>query len=97
MVDISEEELKSLKRQLMKLKLESKLRQNLAKELDRLKLIAEKAELLAKEKTNEIESIANQLSKYLSPQLYSSIFTGEKKLGPKKARKSTLQARKSPI
>ena len=34
MVDIPEEELKSLKRQLMKLKLESKLRQNLAKELE---------------------------------------------------------------
>ena len=80
MVDIPEEELKSLKRQLMKLKLESKLRQNLAKELDRLKIIAEKAELLAKEKSEEIEAIANQLSKYLSPQLYDSIFSGEKKV-----------------
>ena len=64
----------------MKLKLESKLRQNLAKELDRLKIIAEKAELLAKEKSAEIEAIANQLSKYLSPQLYDSIFSGEKKI-----------------
>ena len=80
MVDITEEELKSLKRQLMKLKLESKLRQNLAKELDRLKIIAEKAELLAKEKSEEIEAIANQLSKYLTPQLYDSIFSGEKKV-----------------
>ena len=80
MVDISEEELKLLKRQLTKLKLESKLRSNMAKELDRQKLIAEKAELLAKEKSEEIEKIANQLSKYLSPQLYDSIFSGEKKV-----------------
>ena len=80
MVDIPEEELKLLKRQLTKLKLESKLRSNMAKELDRQKLIAEKAELLAKEKSEEIEKIANQLSKYLSPQLYDSIFSGEKKV-----------------
>ena len=35
MIDIPEEELKSLKRQLTKVKLESKLRQNLANELER--------------------------------------------------------------
>ena len=41
---------------------------------------SEKAELLAKEKSEEIEAIAKQLSKYLSPQLYDSIFSGEKKV-----------------
>ena len=80
MVEIPEDELKSLKRQLMKLKLESKLRSNMSRELDRQKSIAEKAELLAKEKSEEIEAIANQLSKYLSPQLYDSIFSGKKEV-----------------
>ena len=42
MVEIPEDELKSLKRQLMKLKLESKLRSNMSRELDRQKSIAEK-------------------------------------------------------
>ena len=80
MVEIPEDELKSLKRQLMKLKLESKLRSNMSRELDRQKSIAEKAEMLAKEKSEEIEAIANQLSKYLSPQLYDSIFSGKKEV-----------------
>ena len=80
MVEIPEDELKSLKRQLMKLKLESKLRSNMSRELDRQKSIAEKAELLAKEKSEEIEAIANQLSKYLSPQLYDSFFSGKKEV-----------------
>ena len=38
------------------------------------------AEEVAKEKSKEIEEIASQLSKYLSPQLYNSIFSGEKKV-----------------
>ena len=33
-----------------------------------------------KEPDQEIEEIASQLSKYLSPQLYDSIFSGEKKV-----------------
>ena len=73
-------EIRSLKMQIAKLQLESKLRRNLASELDKQKQIAKNAEELANEKSKEIEEIASQLSKYLSPQLYDSIFSGEKKV-----------------
>ena len=73
-------EVRTLKMQIAKLQLESKLRRNLASELDKQKQIAKNAEELANEKSKEIEEIASQLSKYLSPQLYDSIFSGEKKV-----------------
>ena len=72
-------EIRSLKMQIAKLQLESKLRRNLASELDKQKQIAKNAEELANEKSKEIEEIASQLSKYLSPQLYDSIFSVKKK------------------
>ena len=80
MIEIDENELKLLKKQIMKLKLESKLRSNLSNELDKQKIKAEKAEAIANEKSYQIEIIAKQLSKYLSPQLYNSIFFGNKKV-----------------
>ena len=73
-------EIRTLKMQVAKLQLESKLRRNLASEIDKQKQIAKNAEEIAKEKSREIEGIASQLSKYLSPQLFSSIFSGEKKV-----------------
>ena len=73
-------ETRNLKMQVAKLQLESKLRRNLASEIDKQKQIAKNAEEIAKEKSREIEGIASQLSKYLSPQLFSSIFSGEKKV-----------------
>ena len=73
-------EIRTLKMQIAKLQLESKLRRNLASELDKQKQIAKNAEELANQKSKEIEEIASQLSKYLSPQLYDSIFSGEKKV-----------------
>ena len=76
----SESELKSLKLKLRKLELESKLRKNLSKELDKQKHIAIAAQKESLEKTNQLESISQQLSKYLSPQLYESIFSGEQKV-----------------
>ena len=79
MVDISKEELRSLKMQIAKLQLESKLRRNLTAEIDKQKQKAKNAEELAKLKSDQIEKIANQLSKYLSPQLHKSIFLGEKR------------------
>ena len=79
MVDISKDELRSMKIQLAKLQLESKLRSNLTTELDKQKQRARIAEDIAKSKSEQIENIAKQLSKYLSPQLYDSIFSGEKK------------------
>ena len=63
-------EIRTLKIQIAKLQLESKLRSNLASELDKQKQIAKNAEELDNKKSKEIEEIASQLSKYLSPQLY---------------------------
>ena len=80
MTDNQSTEIRSLKMQVAKLQLESKLRRNLASEIDKQKQLARNAEEIAKEKSREIEEIASQLSKYLSPQLFASIFSGEKKV-----------------
>jgi class 3 adenylate cyclase len=72
------EELKKLKSQLSRLKLEAKLRRNLASEIEKQKQIALAARSVAQEKTKELEVLSSQLAKYLSPQLYHSIFSGEK-------------------
>ena len=70
MVDISEDELKILKLQLSRLKLETRLRKDLGSELDRQKTIAVNAENLAKQRGDEIEEISrkycyNSTSNYL--------------------------------
>lgn len=80
MADNQSSEIRSLKMQVAKLQLESKLRRNLASEIDKQKQLARNAEEIAKKKSREIEEIASQLSKYLSPQLFTSIFSGEKKV-----------------
>jgi len=74
------EELKKLKSQLSRLKLEAKLRRNLASEIEKQKQIALAAQSVAQEKTKELEVLSSQLAKYLSPQLYHSIFSGEKQV-----------------
>ena len=74
------EKAKELDKMVKKLKLESQLRKNLSTEFERQKEIAVEAQELATEKKNEIEAISNQLSKYLSPQLYQSIFSGEQQV-----------------
>ena len=66
---------KELDKMVKRLKLESQLRKNLSSEMERQKEVAVEAEELAIERKNEIEAISNQLSKYLSPQLYKSIFS----------------------
>jgi len=68
---------KKLQAELRKLRLESKLRKNLSTELEKQKLVAVEAQREALTKTNELEEISQQLSKYLSPQLYQSIFSGK--------------------
>ena len=80
MTDNQSSEIRTLKMQVAKLQLESKLRRNLSAEIDKQKQIARNAEEIAKEKSREIEEIASQLSKYLSPQLFNSIFSGGKKV-----------------
>ena len=74
------EKAKELDKMVKKLKLESQLRKSLSTEFERQKEIAVEAQELATEKKNEIEAISNQLSKYLSPQLYNSIFSGEQQV-----------------
>jgi len=74
------EKAKELDKMVKRLKLESQLRKNLSTEFERQKEIAVEAQELATEKKNEIEAISNQLSKYLSPQLYNSIFSGEQQV-----------------
>ena len=73
------EKTKELDKLLKKQNLEVQLRKNLADEMEKQKEIAISAEKMALEKKNEIESISKQLSKYLSPQIYHSIFSGERK------------------
>ena len=73
-------EIKKMQSQLSKLKLESKLRRNLASEIEKQKQIALAAQSVAQEKTKELEVLSLQLAKYLPPQLYHSIFLGEKQV-----------------
>ena len=78
---------KKLESEVKKLRLEAQLRKNLASEMQKQKEIAVEAQELALEKKNEIEAISNQLSKYLSPQLYQSIFSGEQQVDIESKRK----------
>jgi class 3 adenylate cyclase len=43
---------------------------------------------IIEEKTRQLESLANRLAKYLSPQIYASIFAGENDSGQRFARKN---------
>ena len=55
-----------------------------------LNAMAEKQRLAAEElakKNRELEVLSNKLSKYLSPQVYNSIFTGEQEVGLASQRK----------
>ena len=78
MEEISKDaELKKMQSQLSKFKLEAKLRRNLASEIEKQKQIALAAQSVAQEKSKELEVLSLQLAKYLPPQLYQSIFSGE--------------------
>jgi adenylate cyclase len=48
------------------------------RELQEAKERAEEANRLVTEKNRVLEALSSKLSKYLSPQLYKSIFSGEK-------------------
>jgi class 3 adenylate cyclase len=89
--ELTAQKTKELDQLLKKTKFESQLRKNLSDEMGRQKEIAIEAQQLALEKKNEIEAISNQLSKYLSPQLFKSIFSGEQKVDlASKRKKLTL-------
>ena len=85
--EYDQEDIKVLKSQLNKLKLESQLRKNLSSELERQKQIAVTSQNEALKKSEELELISKQLSKYLSPQLYEQIFSGKEQVTIKSTRK----------
>ena len=65
-----DEELRNLKREVAKLKLEANLRKSLADQLAAQKKIADEAKVEVEKKSKEVEAISTKLSKYLSPQIH---------------------------
>ena len=81
------DELKTLKREVAKLKLEANLRKSLADQLGVQKKIADEAKEEVEKKSKEVEAISNQLAKYLSPQIHEQIFSGKQNAEVKSNRK----------
>ena len=85
---INDEELKLLKKENSKLKLEARLRKSLSVELERQKGIVQAAKEEAEKQQHLLQKASDRLSKYLSPQICEQIFsdvefdtgTGRKKL-----------------
>ena len=83
-----EEELKLLKKENSKLKLEARLRKSLSVELERQKGIVQAAKEEVEKQQQLLQKASDRLSKYLSPQICEQIFsdvefdtgTGRKKL-----------------
>ena len=83
-----EEDLKLLKKENSKLKLEARLRKSLSVELERQKGIVQAAKEEAEKQQQLLQKASDRLSKYLSPQICEQIFsdvefdtgTGRKKL-----------------
>ena len=70
------EELKALKQENSKLKLEARLRKSLASELERQKSLVQEAKVEADAQRDKLQTASEQLSKYLSPQICEKIFSG---------------------
>ena len=81
------EEVKNLKREVAKLRLEGNLRKSLSNQLTIQKKIADDAKSEALAKSEEVEKISKQLAKYLSPQIHEQIFSGKQKAEVKSNRK----------
>ena len=78
MTEISQaEEISALKKELSKLRLETNLRKSLAMQLEKQKQIADEAKAVALSQSQQLESVSEQLAKYLSPQIYDQIFSGK--------------------
>jgi adenylate cyclase len=84
---VQETELKDLKKELSRLRLEANLRKSLATQLEKQKKVAEDAKAEAQLKTQQMEDVSGQLAKYLSPQIYESIFSGKQNVEVKSYRK----------
>ena len=90
MTEISQtEEIKALKKELSKLRLETNLRKSLAMQLEKQKQIADDAKAVALSQSQQLESVSEQLSKYLSPQIYDQIFSGKQSVEVKSSRKKS--------
>ena len=81
------EEIKQLKREIAKLRLEGNLRKSLSNQLTIQKKIADDAKAEALTKSEELAKISNQLAKYLSPQIHEQIFSGKQSAEVKSNRK----------
>ena len=81
------EEIKILKREIAKLRLEGNLRKSLSNQLTIQKKIADDAKAEALAKSEEVVKISNQLAKYLSPQIHEQIFSGKQSAEVKSSRK----------
>tara|TARA_B100001057_G_scaffold479209_1_gene550561 strand:- start:149 stop:1108 length:960 start_codon:yes stop_codon:yes gene_type:complete len=81
------EEIKKLKREIAKLRLEGNLRKSLSNQLTIQKKIADEAKAEALTKSEEVAKISNQLAKYLSPQIHEQIFSGKQSAEVKSNRK----------
>ncbi len=84
---IENEEIKNLKREVAKLRLEGNLRKSLSNQLTIQKKIADEAKAEALAKSEEVEKISKQLAKYLSPQIHEQIFSGKQSAEVKSNRK----------
>jgi len=82
-----EEELQNLKKEVSRLRLEANLRKSLATQLEKQKKVAEDAKAEAMTKSQQLEAVSGQLAKYLSPQIYESIFSGKQNVEIKSYRK----------
>ncbi len=80
-------EIRGLKTEVSKLRLEANLRKSLSSQLTAQKKIAEEAKAEALSKSEQVENIATQLAKYLSPQIHKQIFSGKQNAGVKSYRK----------
>ncbi len=79
--------IKQLLREVSKLKLEANMRKSLANQLSNQKKIADESKAEALAKSEQLESISSQLSKYLSPQIHEQIFSGKQSASLKSYRK----------
>ncbi len=80
-------EIKELKKEVAKLRLEGNLRKSLSNQLSLQKKIADDAKAEAEAKSKEVQAISNKLAKYLSPQIHQQIFSGKQEAEVKSNRK----------
>ena len=87
-------EIKSLKKEVSKLRLEANMRKSLSNQLSLQKKVADESKAEAQAKSEELEKISAQLSKYLSPQIHKQIFSGKQSVELKSYRKKNMLVKK---